>query len=65
MSTTVIVVKPIDVYDFPDREYIVVRDGHDTWDESVPSLTRANFNYLVEQHNELIELVMEITNDPG
>lgn len=50
-------------WDFPDR--IQVPDGYDM--TSIPDLTRDNFNKLIEEHNNLVEVVnklMEALSQP-
>ena len=48
--------KAITWMDWPDT--IEVPDGYDR--KSIPDLTRTNFEYLVESHNELVEVVLKI-----
>lgn len=43
----------LDGYGFPDR--IQVPDGYDM--KSIPDLTRENFNYLIDEYNNLVEVV--------
>lgn len=45
--------KEIGGWDVPDR--IQVPDGYDMM--SIPDLTRDNFNYLVNEYNNLVEVV--------
>ena len=48
--------KAITWMDWPDT--IEVPDGYVR--KSIPDLTRTNFEYLVERHNELVEVVLKI-----
>ena len=40
-------------WDFPDR--VQIPDGYDM--KSIPDLTRDNFNKLVDEHNNLVEVI--------
>ena len=48
--------KEIDGWNVSDR--IQVPDGYDM--KSIPDMTQKNFNFLIEQHNNLVEIINEL-----
>jgi hypothetical protein len=53
--------KELNSWDFSDKDYIP--DGYDM--NTIPALTRDNFNILIEEHNNLVEVVNMICDKTG
>ena len=48
--------KKLTYWDFPDT--ITIPDGYDR--KTIPDLTRDNFNLLVNEHNNLVDVVNKL-----